>query len=77
MMKKKKSNCQNDSQDIDSNGDHEVDENESSPNPSTSNLALSSVSTTASAITVNTPESLKRVGSSSSAISRKIQRVQR
>jgi hypothetical protein len=77
MMKKKKSNCQNDSQDIDSNGDYEVDESESSQNPSTSNLALSSVSTTASAITVNTPESLKRVGSSSSAISRKIQRVQR
>ena len=76
-MKKKKSNCQNDSQDIDSSGDREVDENDSSQNPSTSNLALSSVSTTASAITVNTPESLKRVGSSSSAISRKIQHVQR
>ena len=72
MMKKKKSNCQNDSQDIDSNGDHEIDENESSQNPSTSNLALSSVSTTASAIIVNTPESLKRVSSSSGAISRKI-----
>ena len=62
---------------LDSNGGHEVDENESSQNPSTTNLALSPVSTTTNAITVNTVESLKRVGSSSSAISRKIQRVQR
>jgi hypothetical protein len=77
MMKKKKSNCRNDSQDIDSNGGNDLDENEPSQNLSTTNLALSSTSSTPTAITINTPESLKRVGSSSSSISRKVQRVQR
>jgi hypothetical protein len=77
MMKKKKSASQNDSQDMDSSGVHDLDEDESSQTPSATNFVLSSASTSASAITVNTPESLKRVGSSGSTISRKIQRVQR
>jgi hypothetical protein len=74
-MKKKRVRSPNDEQDMDASDDLPSTEDSVSQDPTVINHSVSSASSSVTAITVATPTSSKRSGSSNSLMSHKIQRV--
>ena len=75
LMKKKRLTSQGDAQDMDTSEDHIVADKSSSQDPTITNYTLSSASSSTTAVSVDTPDSSKRFGSTNSILSHKIQRV--